>query len=140
MKEKTMLKNKVRIWTGEEMLDPITLETLYKHIWDEPCISFSSNHHHKIRKNFANCKWLYFTKLLDINNIEIFEEDIVSAFDPITLKTYFGIIKYSETHFWYALYDSNDKFKESLSRAEGIKIIGNTFQNKDLINLAIAEH
>ena len=116
----------------------------WNHIVGRMTDSYNLEELHKQKINFTNLKFLQFTGLKDANGIDIFEGDIIDTGTGST--THVG---YENGGFYYVSYYSkiggqndivffggHNWLKEILSR---FKVIGNIYQNPELVNVSLHE-
>lgn len=85
---------------------------------------------------FRNIELMQSTGLKDRNGVEIFEGDIIK---PLGFASWIGIVAHSKENAAYILDDHNNDFRKGeniyLSEfAEGLEIIGNIYENPELID------
>lgn len=81
---------------------------------------------------------MQFTGLKDHLGRDIYEGDIIQTYDPIKLERgeecdYRGVVTYYESKGYYVLEDAKGNFIEMLCRVEQPEIIGNWFNNPELL-------
>ena len=130
------MKLKFRAWNTFEKkmykVGQLTLDKLAS--WSfEPCVrsktigvSVGLQPHIKIMQS---------TELADVNDKEIFEGDIVK---PTSFARWIGTVEYSPDHAAFILKDHNNDFLRSepvfLSQfTEGLKVLGNIYENPELL-------
>ena len=79
-----------------------------------------------------------YTGLKDKNGKEIYEGDFLQSFYPVKLERgeeaeYIGRVAWSEKSCAWVLVDEKDKFAEMLCRTEAPEIIGNIYENPELL-------
>lgn len=74
---------------------------------------------------------MQYTGIKDINGKEIFESDILSWQDGY-LNEHINAVAWSDKSLWWAL-NYEGEFVESLSRAELPEVVGNIYENPELV-------
>lgn len=118
---------KFRVWDKDlKILRPADLIDLLKQI---------SAYH--ISDLTINIVFMQSTGMSDINGVEIYEGDIVK---PVSFASWMGVVKYSSENAAYILDDHNNEFRRGenvyLSQFnEGLEIIGNIYENPELMEV-----
>jgi len=75
-------------------------------------------------------KRVQFTGLKDKNGVEIYESDLIK----FTTERDLFEVKWSEVYLAYHIYSRHKRALMSLCECENFEVIGNIYENKDLLN------
>lgn len=108
-----MREHKIRIWNGEELLGPFDLTQNPKY-WADKLQDGEITH-------YLNCK--------DVKGKEIYDGDLVQGFNRL-----WEVVVVENVHYWNGCYMfGNYNAHEFLNKHQHIEVIGNVYENKELL-------